>query len=36
VPKPPQLPQAAWINKPKHEESQESELNLIETVSHFH
>jgi putative transposase len=36
MPKPPKLPQAAWINKPKEENSQESELNLIETVSHFH
>jgi putative transposase len=34
--KPPQPPQAAWINKPKMEKSEELELNLTQTVSHFH
>ena len=36
MPVPPHLPQAAWLNKPKHENSHESELNIIETMSHFH
>ncbi|RJQ77161.1 MAG: IS3 family transposase [Desulfobacteraceae bacterium] len=33
--KPPALPKAAWINKPKNED-QTLELNLPEAVSHFH
>jgi len=33
--KPPALPKAAWINKPKNEDK-ELELNLTEAVSHFH
>jgi putative transposase len=36
VPRPPHLPQEVWINKPKDENSQKSELNLIDSVSHFH
>ena len=34
--RPPQPPEAAWINKPKLEKSEELELNLPEPVSHFH
>jgi putative transposase len=36
VPQPPQLPQEVWINKPKEENCQILELNLIDPVSHFH
>ena len=36
MPRPPQLVEAVWINKPKEEKSEESELNLPEMVSHFH
>ena len=35
-PTPPQLPDAVWINKPKMEKFEESELNFVEPVSHFH
>ena len=36
VPLPPHLPQEVWINKPKDENCQSLELNLIDPVSHFH
>lgn len=36
VPQPPHLPQEVWINKPKDENCQNLELNLIVPVSHFH
>jgi hypothetical protein len=36
MPRPPQLTEAVWINKPKEEKSEESELNFPEMVSHFH
>jgi hypothetical protein len=35
-PRPPRLAEAVWINKPRTEKSEESELNFPETVSHFH
>jgi putative transposase len=35
-PTPPHLSDAVWINKPKLEKSEESELNFSEPVSHFH
>jgi putative transposase len=36
LPKPPKLPTEVWINKPKDENAQKPELNLINPVSHFH